>query len=192
MIRHVLGWTAMGCWALALAGCQAPKGDTSQEKRDYVQQMRQDVLNELYQRQPDARSKVESSAGYGVFTNLSTKIFVLAAGHGYGIVRDKTTGKDTYMRMAEIGGGLGIGAKKLRLVFVFDNASALNTFVNSGWEFGGQADAVAKTGDEGGAASAEGTSGELSGMSVYRITDTGISLSATVAGTKYYRDKELN
>ena len=55
----------------------------------------------------------------------------------------------TYMKMAEIQAGLGFGAKKFQVVWVFETEKALNDFVNSGWEFGGQATAAAKTGDKG-------------------------------------------
>jgi lipid-binding SYLF domain-containing protein len=37
------------------------------------------------------------------------------------------------------------------LVWVFESEKALNAFVNSGWEFGAQATAAAKTGDKGAA-----------------------------------------
>ncbi len=36
-----------------------------------------------------------------------------------------------------------------QLVWVFETEKALNDFVNSGWEFGGQATAAAKAGDKG-------------------------------------------
>ena len=34
--------------------------------------------------------------------------------------------------------------------------------------------------------------GQLDGLEVYTFTDTGVALSATVAGTKYYKDDELS
>jgi lipid-binding SYLF domain-containing protein len=50
----------------------------------------------------------------------------------------------------EVQAGLGIGVKKFRVVFVFESESALNAFINSGWEAGGEATAAAKAGDKGG------------------------------------------
>jgi lipid-binding SYLF domain-containing protein len=192
MTRHIGIGIASVMLLLGAAGCMSAKGDTLQEKRDYALDMQSSVLQELYEQKPEARAKVESAAGYGVFTNLGSKIFVISTGSGYGVVHDYGTGKDTYMKMIEVGGGLGLGIKKFKAVFVFNNASAMHDFVEQGWEFGGDADAAAKAGDTGAAGIAQGTSGQLAGLEVYQFTDSGIALSATVAGTKYYKDKKLN
>ena len=42
------------------------------------------------------------------------------------------------MKMAEIQAGLGLGAKKFRLVWVFENQTGLSRFIDSGWELGGR------------------------------------------------------
>jgi lipid-binding SYLF domain-containing protein len=177
---------------LGAGGCMSAKGETLQEKRDYALDMQSSVLQELYEQKPEARAKVESAAGYGVFTNLGSKIFLLATGSGYGVVHDNKTGKDTYMKMIEVGGGVGLGIKKFKAVFVFNDADAMRDFLESGWEFGGDADAAAKAGDTGAAGTAQGTTGELDGLEIYQFTDSGIALSATAAGTKYYKDDKLN
>jgi len=58
---------------------------------------------------------------------------------------DNKTKSETFMKMFEIQGGLGMGVKKFRVVFVFENEKVFDSFVNSGWQFGGQASAAAKT-----------------------------------------------
>lgn len=177
---------------LTASGCASARGGTVAEKRNSVRQMRTSTLDELYQEMPEARTKVENAAGYGVFTNVGSKIFVLATGNGFGIVRDNRTGKDTYMRMIEVGGGFGMGIKKYKAVFVFNDGAAMRTFLESGWEVGGDADAGAKAGDTGAGVGAQGTSGQLAGLEVYQFTDAGVSLSATATAAKYFRDDELN
>lgn len=177
---------------LGAGGCMSAKGETLQEKRDYALDMQSSVLQELYEQKPEARRKVETAEGYGVFTNLGSKIFVISTGSGFGVVHDNNTGKNTYMKMIEVGGGFGMGIKKFKVVFVFHDAKAMRDFVDQGWEFGGDADAAAKAGDTGAAGTAQGTTGQLEGLEVYQFTDSGIALSATVAGTKYYKDDKLN
>ena len=49
--------------------------------------------------------------------------------------------------------------------------------------------AAAKTGSQGGQVSA-GASAQ--GIEIYQFTDRGLELAATVAGTKYWQDEELN
>jgi lipid-binding SYLF domain-containing protein len=97
------------------------------------------------------------------------------------------------MKMLEVGGGVGMGIKDFRVVYVFDNAVALNKFLASGWEVGGDADAGAKSGDTGLTATAGESLDPLQqGVKMYQCTDSGVSLSATAAETKFSVDEELN
>jgi hypothetical protein len=73
---------------------------------------------------------------------------------------------------------------------VFETGAALNSFINSGWEFGGQATAAAKAGDQGGAY--QGAISVSPGVWLYQLTDKGLALELTAKGTKYYKDDELN
>ena len=77
-----------------------------------------------------------------------------------------------------------------RVVFVFHDPQVLAQFVDQGWDFGAQADAAAKTGAQGGAAS-EAVSA-TPGMEIYQFTETGLALRAGLAGTKYWKDADLN
>ena len=97
------------------------------------------------------------------------------------------------MSMGSIGGGVGYGAKDLSVVFIFKNTKVMKEFVERGMQFGGEADASAKA--RGGGIEASKEAGVDSGgnlFEIYQITDTGAALQATVAGTKYWRDKKLN
>ena len=82
------------------------------------------------------------------------------------------------------------GVKKFRVVFVFDNVKAFNSFVNSGWQFGGQSTAAAKVGDKGG--SMAGAVSVSDGVWMYQLTDKGLALEITTKSTKYYKDGDLN
>lgn len=173
----------------SLVGCATTKGDTPDEKRAYTDRMSEDALSDLYEQRPDLKSRVESAAGYGTFSNIGTNLLFISTGGGFGMVHDNDTGKSTYMKMAEFGVGIGLGVKDFRAVFIFNDASTMQTFITSGWEWGGEADAAAKVGDQGGAAEAAGAVGPIE---VYQITKNGIALSATVSGTKYWKDTALN
>ena len=95
------------------------------------------------------------------------------------------------MKMLEVQAGLGIGVKKFRVVFVFENQKAFDSFVNSGWEFGGQTSAAAKTSPEKGG-SMEGAASVSEGVWMYQLTDKGLALEITAKGTKYSKDDDLN
>ncbi|MDI1308423.1 MAG: hypothetical protein PSV17_03195 [Methylotenera sp.] len=67
--------------------------------------------------------------------------------------------------------------------------ATLDKFINNGWVFGGHADAAAKAGEKG---SAVGGEALIDGITIYQLTQSGLALQATVKGTKYWKDDELN
>ena len=176
--------------AAALAAPGIAFGADKAKEQAEVQKAGQDALAAVYKLQPSARSAVESAAGYAAFSNFGMKIFLAGGGSGKGIAVDNKTKAMTYMRMAEIQAGLGWGAKKFQIVWVFETDAALNSFLNSGWEFGGQATAAAKTGDKGSAF--QGAVAISPGVWIYQVTDKGLALELTAKGTKYYKDSDLN
>lgn len=173
---------------LVLAGCAAP-GQTSQDKRAHIHTTERQVLNELYGLKPALRAQLQAAPGYAVFSNVNVKLFLASGGTGYGSVVDNRTGRRTYMKMAEVGVGLGLGIKDFRAVFVFDDAKVMERFVKYGWTFGGHVDAAAKAQDKG---AAFGEEVVIDGMRVFQLTESGLALQASLKGTKYWQDYELN
>lgn len=176
--------------AFVVTGCSTPKGATYADKRAYAQDMREKSLNELNTKIPITREKIQNAAGYGVFSNININLLLLSTGNGYGVVHNNATGEDTYMKMGMVGVGLGLGARDFRAVIIFKTPQSLDTFITKGWEWGGHADAAAKSGEKGGAANAAGDI--TKDMEIYQFVESGIALQATLAGTKYWKDKDLN
>jgi lipid-binding SYLF domain-containing protein len=152
--------------------------------------MRADTLAELYKVHPPAKTRIQQAAGYAVFSNVGVNLILLSAAGGWGVAHDNKSGQDIYMKMLSGGVGLGIGVKDFRGVFVFTTREAFTNFTESGWEAGAQADAAAKSGSKGGAAT--GAITVAPGVDLYQLTEHGLALQATIQGTKYYRDDELN
>lgn len=175
---------------LMLVGLPAFAKGNAEEGRVEVRQTAQKILADLYKTQPSARKAVESSAGYAVFSNFGMKIFFAGGGSGSGVAVNNTTKKEVFMKMVEVQAGLGLGVKKFRLVFVFNNEKALNDFINSGWVAGAQATAAATTGDQG--VAYQGAVSVSPGIWLYQLTDKGLAAEVTVKGTKYYKDDDLN
>lgn len=176
--------------AVLASACVSPDGATIGERRGAVQGMRSDTLAKLYAIHPSAREQIEKSEGYGVFSNVGINLIFLSAANGYGVVHDRKTGANAYMKMVSGGLGIGLGAKDFRGVFVFTSRSALKHFVENGWNASAQADAAAKSGQKGGAAA--GAIDVAPGIKLYQITETGLALQATIQGTKYWRDDDLS
>jgi lipid-binding SYLF domain-containing protein len=173
---------------LILSGCASHQGQSVAQQRQSIEQMRASTLNALYRDKPYAADTIERSSGYAVFSNANINLLFASAGGGYGVVHSNS-GAVTYMKMGELGVGLGLGAKDYRLVFVFHTPEALARFVDHGWAFGGQIDAAAKAKDKGDAIGGEIT---VDSITIYQLTESGLALQATIKGTKFWRDDALN
>ena len=179
-----------GSFIFFLSPGWAKEDPSKEQKRADVRKMAKDTLSRLYKVQPSAKKSVESAAGYAVFSNFGMKIFFVGGGSGKGIAVYNKTKKETFMKMVEAQAGLGLGAKKFRLVWVFESQGNLDSFINSGWELGGQTTAAAKLSDQGGAFA--GAMSVSPGVWLYQLTDDGLALELTAKGTKYYKDGGLN
>ncbi len=163
---------------------------SADEQRSEIRKMRKETLAQLYKVHPAARASIQKAAGYAVFSNVGVNLIFFSAAGGSGVAHDNRSGKDIYMKMISGGIGLGLGVKDFRGVFVFANHDAFKQFVESGWEASAQADAAAKSGDKGGAAA--GAITVAPGVDLYQLTENGLALQATIQGTKYYQDDDLN
>jgi lipid-binding SYLF domain-containing protein len=173
-----------------VSGCGPSKRLSVAERQNLIVDMETEALNRLYREHPATKETIKQAPGYGVFSNANVNLILASAGGGYGVVVDNSTGERSYMKMALGGVGLGLGVKDYRQVLIFKKKEALTKFVESGWEFGGHADAAAKAGETGGELSGEGDIS--SDIEVYSMTESGLALQATVTGAKYWRDKDLN
>ncbi len=190
LLSRVRSLVFLGVMALAV-GPLAAKSEPEAERKE-IRAMRDSVLAELYKIKPETKAKISKAAGYAVFTNVGVNVIFASFAGGKGIVVEDGLLKDTetFMKMASAGVGLGLGVKDFRAVFVFHDKEKLRAFVEKGWDFSGQADAAAKSDDKGAALAGAGT--VVPGVDVYQITKNGIALQATLQGTKYWKDKELN
>jgi len=163
---------------------------TPEQERQDIRQMRTDVLTKLYRYAPAAEDRIKRATGYAVFSNVGVNLLLVSSGNGFGIAQNNETGKEVFMKVLSAGVGLGYGVKDFRAVFVFESQAALDRFINDGWQATAQTDAAAKRGASGEAISYEM---ELApDVKLYQLTENGLALQATLQGTKYYLDKDLN
>ncbi len=174
----------------ALAVTAFPQDTKKEKQQKDVRDTAHKTLQQLYKAEPLAQDAVKHAAGYAVFNNMGVKILVAGSGTGKGIAVNNKTKKETFMKMIELQAGLGMGVKKFSVIFVFDNDKVFDSFINSGWEFGGQATAAATTGTKGGAMA--GAVSVSDGVWMYQMTDKGLALELTAKSTKYYKDSDLN
>jgi len=190
--RSVVIVLAMVLLSLALISCaSAPLSKSEKEQQqDSVRDMANATLTQLYAKNPAAKSEIAKAAGYAVFSDFGMKIIFMGGAGGSGIAVNNATKQETFMKMAEFQPGLGLGAAKFRLVFVFETLEAFNSFVTSGWEAGANAMASAKTKTEGGALAGAVTVSK--GVKMFQLNDEGAIVGVSLTAAKYYKDKELN
>jgi len=174
---------------IAISGCVSVIDETPAQKRHSVLSMKDEALTELFRLKPDTRNQLSNAAGYAVFSNVNINIIFASFAGGYGMAKDNGTKKVTYMKMGEVGVGLGAGVKDFRAVFIFHSKTAFHRFVKRGWIFGGHVDAAAKADKKGVAFAGEAVADNVT---VYQLTESGLALQATLKGTKYWSDAELN
>lgn len=175
-------------FALLLAALPGHADDKAAAQAE-LRAMRKEALDLLYKESPPTKKEIRAAAGYGVFSFVGAQVLLLGGGGGRGIVRDNLTGKDTFMRVGSVSAGLGLGFKDTRIVLVFKHRDLFKQFLENGWVFSGEAQAVAKSGGEGGNASDRQAP---LGINVYQLTKTGLMAQGSVQGTKYWKDEELN
>ena len=171
-----------------------PDGTPSESKiiqaRQQVREMAQDALSSLYENAPGAKRAVENSAGYAAFSTFGVKLFFAGGTTGKGMVVNKRTGRQTFMKMVQVQGGLGFGVNQNRLIFVFTNEKAMRNFIDQGWQFGGQFNLSAMAEGQGGMFG--GAASVSPAVYLYQLTQTGLAATLTVGGTKFFKDTDLN
>lgn len=165
------------------------KKDSPDKQRKEIDAMASEVLAGLYREVPGSKEFIKGAAGHAVFSSIGMNVFVVSTANGDGVARYKN-GKKVYMKMLSAGAGLGMGVKDFRLIFVFQNKGAMDKFVTEGWTAGAQADAAATHDDQGDAAA---LAIDVSpGVKLFQLTESGLALQATIQGTKYWADEDLN
>ena len=190
-MKQTLTLLVLAAVLLTFCGCgPSEKSYTLSERRQIIDNMADQNLERLYIERPTTRQEIAESAGYAVFSNANVHVIFVGGGGGHGVVIDKTTGRKTYMKVSSGGIGFGLGAKDYRQVIIFKTRQALVDFTGSGWGVGSQAEATAKTAETGGDVGADGALGK--DLTTYTMTETGLALQATVSGTRYWVDDDLN
>jgi SH3 domain-containing YSC84-like protein 1 len=157
-----------------------------QEKME-IRTTAQDTLQQLYKLEPGAQTSIErANGGYAVFSDKDVKAPAGSA-PGHGIAVNNLSQRVTFMQMVAPPAKPGTGI--FRVVFVFDDQKAFDSFVNSGWEFTAQS-TPPKVAEKGSAMS--GAAQVADGIWMYQLTDEGLAADINATGTKYNKDTNLN
>jgi lipid-binding SYLF domain-containing protein len=178
-----------GVLTLSLMGGSALAETDKAGKQGEIRKATQAALEKFYKAKPALKDQVAKAPGYAVFTTYGLSFFVGGAG-GKGLVHNARTKHDTFMDMAQASAGLQAGIAQSETLIVFKSQKAMEQFVDKGWEFGGGGVASAGVADKSvGAGSGENLIAEAS---YFTLTKNGLEAGGAVAGTKFWKDKDLN
>lgn len=175
---------------LTAATALAKSEESAAQARAEIRNMSAQTLERLYEKYPAARRVLKECYAYATLSNSGVKVIFFGNARGRGLAINNETGEEVFLKMREVSGGLGLGAKEYDLVFVLEDKEAWDSFVAGKTRFGGSAEASANDGVSGG--SIEGANIAAKGTWVYQMTTKGLTLEATLKGTKIYKDKDLN
>lgn len=185
-LHHLL---TTGVLMLSLAAGNALAQSDKAKKQAEIRKVAQSSLERFYKTEPKLKGEVAKAPGYAIFTSYGFT-FLLGGSGGKGLVHNAKTKQYTYMDMAQVSAGLQIGGGEYETLIIFKTAKAMEDFINKGWEFGGGGGATAGAGGK--------TAGTQAGEQVindalyYTLTKNGLQAGGAVAGTKFWKDKELN
>ena len=184
-IKRILG---VGALALSLVSGTAFAQDKAAKQAEIVKTTNT-ALDRFYAKKPELKAAVAKAPGYGVFTTYGISFLIGGAG-GKGLVHDNKTKKNTFMAMGSASVGAQIGAAENDVLIIFKNAAVMNDFVNKGWTAGGGATAQAgvdsKTAGGGRGGSAMGDA------DTFTLTKNGLEAGVAIAGSKFWKEDELN
>ena len=175
---------------LTAATALAKSDESAAQQRAEIRNMSAQTLERLYEKYPAARRVIKNCYAYATLSNSGVKVIFFGNARGRGVAVNNETHEEVFLKMREVSGGLGLGAKEYDLVFVFEDKEAWDSFIAGKTRFGGSAEASASDGVSGG--SIEGANIAAKGTWVYQMTTKGLTLEATLKGTKVYKDKDLN
>ncbi|MDQ7044363.1 MAG: hypothetical protein Q9M32_00415 [Sulfurimonas sp.] len=187
-MKHIKDIVALVLAVLIFSGFWSGKTNSELQKERIGDS--KEILTLLYRYAPESKKIIASAYGYATFSNIGINLVVLSAEGGSGLAYNNITNKITYMNMGSGGLGFGLGVKDFRAIFIFENKKVYDNFINSGWEANAQTDVAAKVGKDGGAINAAIT--VAPGIRLYKLTQNGLAIQATIQGTKYWKDSDLN
>lgn len=158
---------------------------TPDQARAKIDSNAEAALARLFRESSAAKGQFEAAAGYAVFDTRKFSLLI-TTGTGTGVAVDKSSKKRTYMKMATGGLNIGGGVKFYQVVFLFPDKATLNDFVENGWS--ADTEIGAESGDEGASLGVQLKNGVI----VHNLSDEGLVLAATLTGTKYWTDDDLN
>lgn len=160
--------------SVLLAACSTMSGVEKNTKRSELDAMAVKAIADLIEQDETLRQQIDDSLGYAVANMKVTKVPVVGAGGGEGVLVGKKMNRRTYFTVSRFDIGGGWGARSYKVLLVINDQETIDRMQGGVWTFQAGVEASAGT------VAAEGSSGVLSqGYTVHVLSDGGASATAT-------------
>lgn len=158
-----------------ITACSTMTTAEKEQKRSELDGMAEEAMAGLIEQNANIKTDIDSSVGYAVANMKLTKVPIVGAGGGEGVLVIKDPQQRIYFTVGRFDVGGGWGARSYKMLIVFSSQKVLDDMKDGIWEFQAGAEASA------GAASLEGSSSGLvdRGFSTYVLSDGGASATVT-------------
>jgi hypothetical protein len=169
-----------------VSACSALTVAEKEQKRSELDVMAQEAIAELVEQDANIQKAIDGSVGYAVANMKLTKVPIVGAGGGEGVLVVNDTQEHIYFTVGRFDLGGGWGVRAFKALLVFDSQKVLDRVKDGVWEFQAGAEASAGT------ASAEGSTGDLArGFSMYVLSEGGASVTVTARIIRTRVNQEL-
>ncbi len=171
------------------SGCAQLSTEEKDTARSKIDMMAEKTIEALSQKNTQIPSEIEKSEAYAVVNWKVTKVPVVGAGGGNGVVINTKTGKRKYFNVTRFDFGGGWGVKSFKNLIIINDKEIMQRAMRKGdFKFEAGAEVAAGT------AGIDGGSGQLvqTKSKSYMLLDGGASATVTARLLYYTMDKKLN
>ena len=159
---------------ILISACSSMTTAEKNNKRNELNTMVATTIEGLKEITPGLQKELDDSLAYGVANMKLTKVPIVGAGGGEGVLFIKENDQRVYFTVGRFDLGGGWGVRSYKLLMIINSQEVLDKWKEGNWEFEAGAEASAGT------ASAQGsTSGLNTGFTVHILSDGGASATVT-------------
>ena len=172
--------------SLLVSGCSTMTPEELNTKRNELDAMAKKAVYDLTAKDPTLKKKLNESLAHGVANMKLTKVPVVGAGGGEGVLVIKKTQEYIYFKVSRFDVGGGWGARAYKALIIFNDQYILDKWKDGKWVFEAGAEASAGT------SAAQGSSGDTDkGFSIHILAEGGASATATARVIRIKVDRDL-
>ncbi len=169
-----------------LSACSSMSVSEKTEKRAELDEMAATAIAGLVKEDAMLQQEIDEALGYAVANMKVTKVPIVGAGGGEGVLVNTKTNRRIYFTVGRFDIGGGWGVRSYKILMVIKTQEILDRLDDGTWEFEAGVEASAGT------VAAEGSSGALNaGYTVHVLSDGGASATATARVIRIKVNSEL-